>query len=592
MFYKENPQLLSNAASLILVGEITHTLRARGNITATGLTVDASVDSPIKDGIYKEIPQAQIGLMTHADFINMSDGFLETDGDKKKNPWNLVSAVSLDAVFYPYTTQMDSGRTGPYLPYWTKPTDETSPTSATLNPFNPFNQITGVKPTGWMEDGHNIAMALNYHPYDSGVNGSGGFVGATGVYPSGSGSPIDFYFEKDHFVRHTAEIDSIRSVGFKSPMVLTGWGYDTDGNPVPDSGGIIHPEAPYNPHLWKSGPVDLRWDDARGVWTGGNSTKIYLVKLTNLYTPPSFSFEVDRSRVRDQYSRNAPTTKAAFNANAPIYDPEYVAYNANNANKGYYEELNYNGLEFPYYEAFIIRATNEDPVTSNNYYNIWTNDCQDCGHITKSCGSGLKTGTYHGASGISTVGKKILIENPLRQSFDAGDLAFTVDTGRKKNVNTGSFVGGSGTGAAGNVVVSSGGIATFVVTSSGSGYSTGGFGLLGGECDICTNLTLIFSSGGLLTSGTVTPSGGHIPSGQTGLGNSGICPVTIYPNNATVQTEKLPIHWVIQAEFKSQQVVTHVECDNGVLQTCSLKIQTQGYKTCEWCGEDTAFINN
>jgi hypothetical protein len=47
----------------------------------------------------------------------------------------------------------------------------------------------------------------------------------------------------------------------------------------------------------------------------------------------------------------------------------------------------------------------------------------------------------------------------------------------------------------------------------------------------------------------------------------------------------------MQSEFKSQQVVTHAECSAGVLQTCTMKIQTQGFKTCEHCGEDTAFIN-
>lgn len=579
MFYKENPQLLTNAASLVLVGEITHTLRAKGNVRASGIEIGSDVDSPVVDGIYKSIPQAQIGLMTHADFINMSDGFLEA-GSGVQTPWNLVGAVSLDAVFYPYTTQMDSGRSGPYLPRWTKPTEGNSATSYTLNPFNPFNQMTGVRPTGWMKDGHNISMALNYNPYDSGIGGNGGFVGATGIYPNGSGSPVDFYFEKDHFSRHTVETDSIRSVGLKSPIVLTGWGFDVDGEPVPSSGDSFHPEASYNPKLWKSGPVDLRWDEDRGVWTGGGV--VHLVKLTNLYTPPSFSFEVDRSNTRDQYSRNAPTTRGAFSSGlSPIYDPEYVAYHANANNKGYYEQLDYNNVEYPYYEAFIIRSTSDDPVTASDYYNIWTNDCQDCGHITKPCGGGASHGS-------SIARKKILIENPLRQSFDVGDLAFTVNTGRKKNVNTGKFIGGSGSGASGNIVVDSGGIATFTVTNSGIGYTTGGFALaVGTDCDICVNVSLIFT-GDVLTSGTITPSGGHIPSG----GNpSGICAVTIYPNNATVETQKLPIHWVTQAEFKSQQVVTHVECDNGILQTCTLKIQTQGYKTCEWCGEDTALIN-
>lgn len=582
-----NPQIVTRPASLLLVGEISHTLRAQGNPLASGIEVNNSADSPVVSGKWDEIPQAQVGILDYSSFIETAGKFKEGAGDR--TPWNLVSAVSLDAIFCPYNNITDGARAGPYMPFWTLPSGSVStstPSSTTLNPFNPFNQLSGINPKGhtvsndpWSSGGHNITMALNYNPLDSGVNGNGGYVGVNGPYPSGSGSPVDLNFEKDHWARSTVEVSGIRGVGLKAPMVLTGWGYDTDGNPVPGKSGDktqFHPQASWNMNLWKSGPVDLRWDNERGVWTGGggNTTKMYLVKMTNLYTPPSFSFEVDRSNSRDQYTRNAPKIARAFSSTGNIYDPEYVAYQNNSSNIGYYEQLNYNGLEFPFYEAYIIRETNSDPVSSNDYYNIWTNDCQDCGHITNMCSSGHNS---------SSTNKKILIENPLRQSFDVGDLAFTVYTGRTKKVNTGTFVGGSGVGASGKIVVDASGRASFTVLSAGSGYSTGGFGISSTGCNVCTNLTLSFA-GNALTGATLSPSGGFNPNQE--------CNINIYPNNATVSTESLPIHWVLQAEFKSQQVVTHVECDNGVLQTCTLKIQTQGYKTCEYCGEDTALINN
>lgn len=583
-----NPKILKNPASLILVGEISHTLRGKGNALATGIKIDASESSPLVSGQYKEIPQAQIGLLDYASFISSTNKFRDAQlldsGIADRTPWNLFGAVSLDAIFCPYNNFMDSGRAGPYMPHWTNPSDENGINALKLNPFNPFNQLDSlsIQKDVWTSGGHNISMALSYNPLDSGNDGKRGYVGfPSGEYPGGTGSPVDLYFEKDFWARRTVERSGIRAVGFKAPMVLTGWGYDLNGNPVPaDTGDAtkFHPDASWDLHLWKSGPVDLRWDQTRGVWTGGNTTKVYLVKLTNLSTPPSFSFEVDRSNSRDQYTRNAPTIAGDFNSSGLIYDPEYIAYHNNANNFGYYERLDYDGLEYPYYEAFIIRETVDSPVTDASYYNTWDYDCNDCGHISNPC---VTNATAHSGSSI---GKKVLIENPLRQSFDVGDLAFTIDTGRKQKVNTGFFVGGSGVDASGVINTDGSGYATFTVTNAGRDYITGGFGILSTGCKICSNILLSFTEAGQLSGATLFPSSGFPPN-QT-------CGLTIYPNNATVETETLPIHWVTQSEFKSQQVVTHVECDNGVLQTCTMKVQTQGFKTCEWCGEDTALINN
>lgn len=71
------------------------------------------------------------------------------------------------------------------------------------------------------------------------------------------------------------EIDNYRGIGLRGPLVLVGWGFDTHGKPVPnrdfdDAGGKTMEFADNflrRPDLWKAGPVDLRWDYERNVWT-------------------------------------------------------------------------------------------------------------------------------------------------------------------------------------------------------------------------------------------------------------------------------------------------------------------------------------
>lgn len=474
-----------------------------------------------------------------------------------------TALISMDGLFCPYVININ-GTSHATLPSWIPPTS-TDIGATNLNPFNPSNMFsTGVdhfNTRGFFDSGNNIAYQNRFEAVGAGTSG-------------------DLSVYKEIFNNNTSHFNTIRAVGFKAPLIMTGWGYDTDGNPVPADASdpsAFASGAFRDPTLWKSGPLDARWDNARQVWSASSNTKVFLSKVTNAYNPPNFSYEVERSLLRDQFTRStlsAPSIPRAFSSSDPIYDPEYLAYVANPNNVGTYEQLNYAGLEFPHYEAFIIRETVDE--VGQEYYNIWSEDCQDCGPMSNQCPSG--DATRHGSSSL---GKKILIENPLRQNLDTGDLCFTMKTGRSKNVNTGTFVGGSGVSASGNVVTNSSGVASFTVTSAGSGYTYGGFGLI--SSGVCASLSLYFT-GGVLTSGTVDPT--------TGFAHSKTYPVMIYPTNATTVTESLDIHWIMQAEFKSQQIVSHVACDGGILQTCSVKIQTQGGKSCEWCGEDSALSNS
>lgn len=76
--------------------------------------------------------------------------------------------------------------------------------------------------------------------------------------------------------------DEYRGFALRGPLVLTGWGYDLDGFPVPNlndtnaesgvftDGAVTHKFKDgwlRNPKSWPTAPIDLRFDRQRGVWT-------------------------------------------------------------------------------------------------------------------------------------------------------------------------------------------------------------------------------------------------------------------------------------------------------------------------------------
>jgi hypothetical protein len=67
------------------------------------------------------------------------------------------------------------------------------------------------------------------------------------------------------------DVDEVRTFGLRGPLLLSGWGYDIMGHPVPGKkdGEFEPPNPAENRSSWKTGPVDLKWDDERQVWAGG-----------------------------------------------------------------------------------------------------------------------------------------------------------------------------------------------------------------------------------------------------------------------------------------------------------------------------------
>lgn len=79
--------------------------------------------------------------------------------------------------------------------------------------------------------------------------------------------------------------DDYRPVALKGPLLLTSWGYNIDGKPVPNENVTTQQADTFSSgwlsrsDTWKTGPVDLRWDDARGVWTAPTSYTLVSARL-------------------------------------------------------------------------------------------------------------------------------------------------------------------------------------------------------------------------------------------------------------------------------------------------------------------------
>ena len=95
---------------------------------------------------------------------------------------------------------------------------------------------------------------------------------------------------------------NFRVPALRGPLVLQGWGYDTSGKPIPNSNDNEH-NALYgqfrqdkltdkflynwleNPRTWPVGPIDLRFDRERGVWTCPSPNKIVVARLKTHLCP-------------------------------------------------------------------------------------------------------------------------------------------------------------------------------------------------------------------------------------------------------------------------------------------------------------------
>ena len=190
--------------------------------------------------------------------------------------YNKKFAMSHDGLFRPFVTRRVAA----------------GGTSSTNNP----NSASGVS----------AASGVALMPHHTGVLPSGEAVGkfsATPVRPSGSIYPsvtdlnplLAAYGAHDiqAIARDTTTKDlnirkggyakiEYRGIGLRGPIIVNGWGYDINRDPVPSWSGVdvnlggmgdnvakfetFPPDHMRKSQEWKAGPLEMYWDEERGVW--------------------------------------------------------------------------------------------------------------------------------------------------------------------------------------------------------------------------------------------------------------------------------------------------------------------------------------
>lgn len=217
-----------------------------GNKTLAGLRRVAG----IKATKFSPGPKKEKSQTTHT----MITGEMTPDGTNYKTivgiqpTYNLSSelntenyidkgSVSLNGLFQPYSVT-PSGQTDSKLPAFESPSENAvSPTIDDLNPFI----------------------------YDSNISAAIG------------GSEFrDISNEEAE-----GNFNDVRSVAFRGPIIISGPGYDNENNPVPAGNGVGgYPEDIHKrPNLWKTGPLDARWNDDRKVWEASGGTESRLIRV-------------------------------------------------------------------------------------------------------------------------------------------------------------------------------------------------------------------------------------------------------------------------------------------------------------------------
>lgn len=136
-----------------------------------------------------------------------------------------------------------------------------------------------------------IEPIVSYHlnPYTNSIFGGlfGGRASGFGFdteYVSFGAVPANTFAANRQQQNFRDRVGDIRGAALRGPLLLHSWGYDTNGDPVPGDGPPNFRRFSQNwlrnPKSWPCGPIDLRWDEARGVWVSPPSASLVVAKMT------------------------------------------------------------------------------------------------------------------------------------------------------------------------------------------------------------------------------------------------------------------------------------------------------------------------
>ena len=205
---------------------------------------------------------------------------LYTTLDNLRNEgWAQKGGVSLDGLYRPFT--IDTSAVG--IAKFENPDEGTSVNADDLNPYQSGHDIQVVF------HGAEVPKNLSRQSYTEGEN-----------------------------------ITDYRPVALRGPLVLAGWGYDTDGKPVPSpiddpvNEGVLPEEASDTDFMdnylqrsdqWKVGPVDLRWDRKRKVWAASNIGENVVVKVSETLDGYVTTTDIDDDATSETEVFSGPCTE-------------------------------------------------------------------------------------------------------------------------------------------------------------------------------------------------------------------------------------------------------------------------------------------
>jgi hypothetical protein len=279
----------------------------------------------LKDGDGKPIKRPL--YYNHVQTQDISTTMFEAAGS-----WSEQASVTMDGLFVPYGGVFASGEINRKIPH--AGVGGPSWNNGQRTAFTPFEFLEGNgtesgEANEWGYDANLVAgklptrewppeqiagrpldykriNSLTLNPFNYGNNIQGYHKGKDIADPENAG---DFDASFDYSAIKTGSLKQKgydpRAIGFRAPMMIVGWGYDTSGKPVPNAdydadptiydaaGEIIPPEASGSDEFlpdyqwrmdkWKAGPLDVRWDREKKTWTAGGAMEINLLQAARCF---------------------------------------------------------------------------------------------------------------------------------------------------------------------------------------------------------------------------------------------------------------------------------------------------------------------
>jgi len=333
------------------------------------------------------------------------------------NNWEEKGIMSLDGLLRPVSLSPGGG----YLPGSTQPRllggqPASDIPSTTRNPQPPIADANA----------YNLSIYNGeIHPWQTPeVNGGLAIRRAPGSNPGNAhdihilGGDIDKFHVIGADYGPSGNYENERGMALKGPLLLHGWGYDTESKPIPNSADNISDTTNgiftsvnltdnfmsdflRKPMSWPVAPVDLRFDRERGVWT----------------IPPSYTMLV--GRLTTPIDKNTRTGVAVITQGPPIYNSD--------------------GDEMTSPQVKVTDYLSKSYPTGTNvilYYNTKLNTY----NIVESS---VSSPTIISATAVVSNGTITSISNPL--SFDGSPIGTTITDVEQVGTGYGTYNGAVGT---------------------------------------------------------------------------------------------------------------------------------------------------